>query len=156
MPPYVWGLCMHPVCTKSYLNSIGLGLSDQPFSSCRPLARPMDSNLPSCDTSAFLKVRPDTSSPCGQWIVCMLASWQNEQQQGGNCLWDYVGTGRVIASYYIPLLLHLSASSFTSWTGKKKRYILWLHFSVLSGSTFRPNSRIHPAYLPIEEKTQCG
>lgn len=80
MSPYVWGMCAHPVCTKSYLNSIGLGLSDQAFSSCRPLARPVDGNLLSCDTSAFLKVRPDTSSPCGQWIVCMLASWQNVQQ----------------------------------------------------------------------------
>lgn len=72
------GMCVHPVCTKSHLKLRGLGLSEQPFSSCRPLARLEDTNLTSRDTSTSLKVRTSSPAPCGMWIVFMLASWQNE------------------------------------------------------------------------------
>lgn len=164
-------MCVHPVCTKSHSKPWGLALSEQPFSSCRPLARPVDSNLTSCDTSASLKVRTSTPAPCGQWTVCMLASWQAELRQAGKCPQDYVG---FILNIVCQILLgcmcvcvqevffvgqrarlqtvtvnpscyifHLLSPPFGQ--GPKDRH--WLNLSLLSRS--RSNSRIHSARLPV-------
>lgn len=135
---------VHPVCPKSHSKPRGLALSEQPFSSCRPLARPVDSNLTSCDTSASLKVR--TSTPALRGLVNSL-----HVSTLAECPHDYVdfilniicqgllgwicvcvacrhiryawcicrtlkGFCKMIASYCIPLLLHLFASFSTSWT----------------------------------------
>lgn len=142
-------MCVHPVCTKSHSKPWGLALSEQPFSSCRPLARPVDSNLTSCDTSASLKVRAQHSIP--MWAVdslhvSKLAEWAPPSWHMSTglcwfylehylfnlagldvclCVTTYVGGGfcwtksKTIASYCKPLLLYLSPSFSNSWTGTK-------------------------------------
>ncbi len=86
MHSYVCGDVCAPCMYKIPLKPWGLVLSEQPFSSCRPLARPVDNNLTSCDTSNSLKVRTSTAAPCGQWRV-----GQMKIDQAGKCPQDYVG-----------------------------------------------------------------